>query len=221
MILLHSSPLINGYHFVFHLHLPVCIVAAPAVADSVANYRSSKVWLASLAALALFIGNFELTARCIRDVRTTSATTHSDYLLLNHRFALEDEPAGLRVGCARPVLGNIIPAFTQDRVYVGHWFMTPEYHDKAESYAQVVKALQSGDASAERVDPLRAFLNANHIRYLIVSANATDLAKTMLGAEVEKTIEAGAWGIVVRTETAGARGQGSGARTAKAEGGGQ
>jgi hypothetical protein len=41
VIVLHTSSLINGYHFVFHLHLPLCILAAPALREMIESLGSA------------------------------------------------------------------------------------------------------------------------------------------------------------------------------------
>ena len=123
VILMHASPLFNGYHFVFLLHLPVCLLAVPAL-DEVLQRRDSPRWLDQVTAALLLALVFQSAV----SVTWRSAKRALDHQLPETAMAaierLGREPPG-RVYTS-PYLGTIIPAYTSHRVYVGHWFLTPD-----------------------------------------------------------------------------------------------
>lgn len=119
------SPVINGYHFVYLLHIPVCIAAAPVLAERVSQGRLAAVVLCVL----LFASTVFSTVQAARDVGGLSEVPSEAMALIRD---LADEPPGNVL--APPEFGNIIPAFSTHRVWVGHWFMTPGFQSLAATY---------------------------------------------------------------------------------------
>lgn len=126
VVLLHTSPVINGYHFVFHLCLPVCLVAAPVVADVLAGRATPRSRVAAGALVAVLFAPALLVtaddvAENLRDGKVPGET-----LAIVERLAAE--PPG-RV-LAPAAMGNLIPARTPHRVVVGQWFLTPRFDER-------------------------------------------------------------------------------------------
>lgn len=126
VVLLHTSPVINGYHFVFHLCLPVCLVAAPVVAD-VLSRRSTPPLRAVAGGLSvlLFAPALLVTADDVAE-NLRDGKVPSETLAIVGRLA--SEPPG-RV-LAPAAMGNLIPARTPHRVVVGQWFLTPRFDER-------------------------------------------------------------------------------------------
>ena len=66
-----------------------------------------------------------------------------------------------------PVLGNALPAFTRQRVFVGHHFLTPDFAARANHQRRL---LNEPGREAE----LRALVDAQRISRLVVSASHAD-----------------------------------------------
>jgi hypothetical protein len=181
VVLLHTSPVLNGYHFVFHLHVPLCLAAAPALADATRRLRTrgaAGVLLAAALYGAAFQSAVAVTARSLRDVRDHRVWTAALDLIER----LGHHPAG-HVLTVAP-LGNFIPAYTAHRVYVGHWFLTPQYAARAQ---EVVEATAAG-ASAERLLDLVA---AQRIDYVVVATAAAGRVRDALGTRVREETTVG------------------------------
>jgi hypothetical protein len=172
---LHWLPILNGYKFVFLLPLPVCILAAPVARQLLGRMQGPGWWrrgLALIAGVALFGGAVLQTLDAARSVRRVSAVPSDAIEVVK---ALSREPDGNAI--VPPGLGNILPAFTSHRVWVGHWFLTPDFRVREEMYWQFT----SGRTAAAR---LRAVLRAQRIRYLVVFAGSSDFVVQQLGTEV-------------------------------------
>jgi hypothetical protein len=61
-----------------------------------------------------------------------------------------------------PDVGNLVPAFGPHRVYVGQWFMTPEYGARSQAWARLLD--QGGE------EDLRRVVAAERIDYVVVPA---------------------------------------------------
>ena len=72
---------------------------------------------------------------------------------------LSHKPAGNVL--APPDLGNILPAFTPDRVWVGHWFLTPDYAERSKLYTSLSR-------NPEQIEALENLLRQQQIRYLVL-----------------------------------------------------
>ena len=180
--LLHTSPLLNGYHFVFQLHLPVALAAAPAAAALAATRR--RLTVAALA-LGLFVSPLAITWEALADVRRESRVP-APWIEAVERLA--NEPAGNVL--APWQLGNLIPAYGPQRVFVGHWFLTPDYAERARRYAAVV-----GDPAEQPA--LRDLVDRERIRYLVASADSAPRLAAALGERVEGSERAGGIAILV------------------------
>jgi hypothetical protein len=135
--LLHSSPIVNGYKFLLYLHLPVCIVAASAVAAVVSGQRAGGVQKAAIV-LLLFASSIAVTG--------LSVLVAGDHAVPEPVARLVGRLARLPPGnvLAPPDIGNLVPAFGPHRVYVGQWFMTPAYTERSGDYEKMVQNPSSG-----------------------------------------------------------------------------
>ena len=145
IILMHSSPILNGYHFVFHLHLPVAILAAPSVARFMTDVggRPRLTPARGVAMAALFASAVLTTMNAIGDVGR-QPTLSGDFPQILEE--LGREPPGRVLAPAE--LGNLIPAYTPHRVWVGHWFLTPDYLQRKRRYEDAVAANDSASLLA-------------------------------------------------------------------------
>ena len=172
---LHWPPVLNGYKFVFLLPLPVCILAAPVAREWLGGLRGPG-WrpraLALVAGVALFGGAALQTLDALRSTRRVSAVPADAMELVE---ALSAEPAGNAL--VPSGLGNILPAFTPHRVWVGHWFLTPDFFVREQLYQRFTTNRGAGDQ-------LRAVLREERIRYLVVPAGRADFVVKQLGREV-------------------------------------
>jgi hypothetical protein len=78
-------------------------------------------------------------------------------------------------------LGNVIPAYGPHRVYVGHWFLTPDYTTRAQAYATLV------NTPGREVD-LMTLLSEERVRYLVTPAAAEERLTTALGVRVTRVL---------------------------------
>jgi hypothetical protein len=163
--LLHSSPVLNGAHFVAYLHLPVCLLAAPAL---------TSLWtlgprLPGVAvALALFASPLVLTVNAVR---------------VSAAFVLPDGFAEILADLSRLPPGNVlapsgagtlIPAYARHRVVAGHPFMTPDFSSRA---AFVDTLLAEGSP-----EQLRAAVLSEQIDYVVAPWDQAARAAVALGA---------------------------------------
>lgn len=193
VVFLHTSPMLNGYHFVFHLWPPLCLAAAPALARTLARVRAQRYGVAGALALLvlLFQSPFTLTAKCLDELETHRVRRSGLEML----HVLGTLPAGNVL--AAPDLGNYVPAYTDHRVYVGHWFLTPQYAERAEE----ALAILSGRATVEQ---LVGLLDGQRIRYLVAPAEWAPALATALGPRVSRTLGADEFAILVLDGPGGA-----------------
>lgn len=185
---LHSSPLLNGYHFLLYLHLPVCILAAPALARL---WRPSELaglarWAGAAAlAFVLFAAPLAVTTRAMDDVARYNLfpADEADVLL-----DLQRRPAGNALVHAR--LGNLVPAFTPHRVWLGHWFLTPDRKARATRYERCT----SDPAHAAE---LPALLAEQAIAYLVVPSASAERLAALLGGRVAERARHGELELLV------------------------
>lgn len=195
VVMLHQSPLVNGYHFVAYLHVPVCLAATPVVADAWARLRerrsTASVSLAVVVAVLLFQTPVTATVQAVR--AATASPVPQD--VIDVLATLRREPSGHVL--ADPVLGGWIPAWTDDRVYVGHWFLTPQYAARSD----LARAIVSGAAAP---DALRSVVATQRIRYVVAPRSASHALTGALGGRVERSHDVGAFSILtLRTARAG------------------
>jgi len=186
VVFLHASTLLNGYHFVFQLWPPLCLAAAPELMRTLARVRIQPAGLTrAVALLALvFQEPLTLTAKCIAEVQTHRI--RADGLeVLNILGTL---PAGNVLATAD--LGNYIPAYTDHRVYVGHWFLSPQYGQLAQNALAAV----SGRTTPEQ---LAALVDAERIQYIVAPASVAPALAAALGPRMGRTLSAGSFAILV------------------------
>lgn len=186
VVFLHTSPILNGYHFVFHLHVPLCLAAAGALVaawDALRARPGGQVALVGLA-VVLFQTPVSLTRKCVGEVETHRIRESSAQVLQ----LLATLPAGNVLSPAD--LGNYVPAYGPHRVFAGQWFLTPQYAQRA----QQALAVARGSTTAPE---LLALVDAQRLRYLVVGTAAAPALSTVLGARVERTLGAGDLSIIV------------------------
>ncbi len=186
VVFLHTSPVLNGYHFVFHLYPAVSVAAAPALVrtwDALWARPASRVGAIALVAL-LFHTPLTLTRKCVAEVETHRIRADSARVL--------DLLAGLPPGnvLSPADLGNFVPAYGPQRVYVGQWFLTPNYAQRA-NQALAVASGRIGTAE------LVALVDGQRIRYLVVAAQVAPALAGALGVRVQRTVPVGDWAVLV------------------------
>ncbi len=195
--LLASSTLLNGYHFVFGLQLPLCIAAAPAVAEVVARARARGLlgWApVGVAAVLLFASPLWITREALRDAREQNLIPASYVPVLAD---LRNTPPTNVL--APPELGNLIPALTPHRVWVGQWFMTPDYAARARWYTLMA---EEPEAQA-RI--LRVLVDEHRIGVVVLPAASAGKIAALLAPGVERVAGQGELAsIYLRTADSGA-----------------
>lgn len=144
VVFMHSSPLFNGHHYVFHLHLPVCVVAACAFESVYQLAKSStypRQFFAALLIAALFQSPLAVTFRAIKQVVNYQVPEPAMRVL----EYLSKLPRGTVY--TSPHLGTLVPAYTPHRTYLGHWFLTPDYAARQAKFNEMVEG---------RLDPSEA-----------------------------------------------------------------
>lgn len=175
VIFLHTSPILNGYKFAFLLHLPLCVLAAPVICALIQSRLLVKNRV-GIACWLVMIGMFGqvllVTVTSMADARTGQVIP-MDYAKIT--AVLSNKPAGHVL--APPELGNILPAFTPHRVWVGHWFLTPNFGEKAKFYYALFQQPQASSLLVTLVEQQR-------IRYLVVPSSHLDSVDTQFGFRV-------------------------------------
>jgi hypothetical protein len=176
--LLASSPVLNGYHFIFGLHLPLCLAAGPAVAAAAEGWRRRGVPGLARVAVAmtlLFASPVYLTLRALREARKRSVVPLSWVVTLGE---LRGAPATAVVAPAE--LGNLIPAVSAHRVWLGQWFMTPDFDARRRWYALLVERPEA------QAHVLRVLVSAHHIGALVVPAETAERIAALLAPRVDR-----------------------------------
>ncbi len=177
--LLHSSPWTRGYHFVFLLHLPLAVLAAPALDRLLEVFGNESAPISRQLGAALVVALTFQSAPAV--------TWRSTRLTLNRPFpvpvreALEvlarEPPAAVYTS---PYLGTLIPGNTPHRVVAGHWFLTPDHAEQRARYS----ALMAGEMAPEewledlRRQGVRYVLLPPRAAPAVVSATRTLAART-------------------------------------------
>ena len=188
VIALHSSPLLNGYHFVFYLHVPLCIVAAGSVARTFEVVRISKAQSIRAAGLltVLFASSLSVTILSAQEAYAQSRAP-ADYLRVVG-FLAGEAPGNV---VAPPEIGNLIPAYTDHRVFSGQWFLTPDFEARNQYYWMLIRE------PAARAAELREFLAEQNIGYLVVPANLEQGVRAALDGLVARSVPMGTLAILV------------------------
>jgi len=166
IMILHSSPIMNGYKFVMYLHIPMCITAAPALSNWLSEQKKNILgYIKSFIILILiFISAVFVTQESVKEVKAYGIP--SSWLLLIEK--MKDLPAGNVL--APMAISNVLPSFTPHRVFNGHWFMTPDSDLKARFYETIMQ-----NPSAYSLEIIN-LINTQKINYIIHPAkNASEL----------------------------------------------
>ena len=188
VVLLSSSPVLNGYKFAFHLFIPVCILAAPAATEVYQRFRSSGTVQKLIPAgiLGLVFGSCVMvTFESLVESRQVGVI-FEDQARLVRLLALK--PSG-NVLCP-DYLGNIIPAFTAHRVWVGHWFLTPRFLRRAGEYDRLTTSLAA-------LADLQRLLESQRIRYLILPDDRAEPLRASIGPRVRERVKVGSYELWV------------------------
>ncbi|PKL44117.1 MAG: hypothetical protein CVV42_19620 [Candidatus Riflebacteria bacterium HGW-Riflebacteria-2] len=180
-IMLHSSPLTSGYRFVFFLHLPVCIIAAGATRELFTHlYCVKKSFISTfLVAIILFSVPVAATYDSVLDAEKLNIV-HND--IMQTMATLAELPAGNVV--SPPSIGNMLPAFTSHRVWLGHWFLTPDYMARERTYNLIVSDVKNSGLLAEIVE-------AHKISYIVVPAAASPTVEKALAGRIARKLKHG------------------------------
>jgi hypothetical protein len=179
---LHAAPWLNGYHFVFHLHLPVCLAAAPVVAR-VLDAPGGRRRLRTVLVLLLLQTPLVATIQAVKDV--DAFRLPPAHVAIVARLA--ELPAGHVMADA--TIGRLVPAFAAHRVFVGHWFMTPDYAARRET----ARRLTQGAMAADEV---RAVLARDAIRWVVAPA---PMAAALAGGSGAHAVARGPDAVVLET----------------------
>ena len=184
VVLLSSSPLLNGYKFVFHLFIPVCILAGPVARNLYERFRRSQFgWkLGSACILGMAFGScVMLTFESLVQIRQVGFVPEVQLRLVR---LLASAPVG-NVLCPA-YLGNIIPAFTPQRVWVGHWFLTPRFLRRSSVYDELTTNLAA-------MTDLRKLIESQRIRYMILPDDRANLLRDAIGPRIRERFEVGGY----------------------------
>jgi hypothetical protein len=181
IVFLHSSPLFNGYHFVYLLPIPLCIVAAASVRKF---FESSRRWARIALALALFGAPFFIVIVSLKTAEEHSTTSADAMRLVATLGKLPDGNA-----MVPPPIGNIVPARTGHRVWLGHWFLTPNKRQREAIYHAIVND-PAGFPELEKL------LQQNQIRYFVVPSIRAKACSQRLGTHVESVTHQGLWTLL-------------------------
>jgi hypothetical protein len=176
VLALHWLPFLNGYKFVYLLPLPLCVLAAPALrawSSRAAGWGGRALAVATV--VALFAGSAVQTFDAVRSVPEVSAAPVE---LVEMVEVLSEQPTGNAL--VPSGLGNVLPAFSAHRVWIGHWFLTPDFFERE---AQLRRLLKD-----PRMQPqLELLLEEQAIRYLVThAARARSLARQLGDRVVER-----------------------------------
>lgn len=182
VVLLHTSPLLGGYHFVSHLHPPLCLAAASGLLPVSDRLRGRPVAWAALAIL-LFQTPLTLTWKCVREVQD-QRIPHATMRAVE---ALAPLPPGNVLSSSD--VGLYVPAYTPHRVFVGHWFLTPVEPKRASEAAAALSGLRSSQ--------LVQLVDAEHIRYVVAPSISAQLVGAALEGRIGRTLPAGQLTVLV------------------------
>jgi len=135
--LLHSSPWTSGYHFMYLLPLPVCLLAAPALDELLRVFEDEGAPPGRQFGAALVVALAFQSAPAVtwRTTRLALARAYPAPILAAAQ-ALAREPAAAVF--TSPHVGTVLPAYTAHRMVVGHWFLTPDYAARRDWYHAVM-----------------------------------------------------------------------------------
>jgi hypothetical protein len=153
---LHSSPVFNGYHFVFQLFLPLALLAAHLApedgpAGSAVVFAVTGVFLCVHPVLIVAVG----------EVRRRPTLATSDAACLSR---LDRLPRGVILAPER--LSLFIPAYTDHRTLWGHWFLSGGDAERTRART-LLQAAEEG-----HLDTLDSDAAGRAVRHVVVSSVA-------------------------------------------------
>jgi hypothetical protein len=179
--LLHSSPWTSGYHFMYLLPLPVCLLAAPALDELLRVFEDEGAPPGRQFGAALVVALAFQSAPAVtwRTTRLALARAYPAPILAAAQ-ALAREPAAAVF--TSPHVGTVLPAYTAHRMVVGHWFLTPDYAARRDWY----HAVMAGRVPAAEV---LAALEREAVRWVLLPPGGPAELQSALerAAEHEKT----------------------------------
>ncbi|HEY8493373.1 MAG TPA: hypothetical protein VIN04_05735, partial [Myxococcota bacterium] len=175
VVLLHGLPFLNGYKFVFLLPLPLCVLAAPVARELFGGPRLRAL----VAGIALFGGVALQTLEAWGDGKTSVLSAHAMELI----DALALRPAGNAL--VPPVIGAALPAYTPHRVWIGHWFLTPDVEERQRTLTRLM-----ADPAAAAAE-LRALCREQRLRYLAVFEPEREPVARALDGMIEERLSFG------------------------------
>jgi hypothetical protein len=143
VIFLHHSDIVNGYKFLFYLHIPVVILATPYFLHLLQNFSRLSYFLIFP---LLFNAPVFQTIEGIQEIKSREYISPAIYAEIKK---LQTIPKA-NIIAPTPV-DTMIPAFTPHNVFCGHWFLTPGYQEKGKLYSYLV------DHPQERVAIMKEF----------------------------------------------------------------
>lgn len=141
---LHTSTLLNGYHFAVALHVPLCILAAPSFVETWDRARTGNAAAIALCAVTLSAPLW-LTAESIAKLGEEQKVPIEFEAIVAE---LQPLPPGNVLSGEK--LGNVLPAYTPHRVFAGHHFLTPDLQQRG----ALVRDLMQGTLNADAVSAL-------------------------------------------------------------------
>lgn len=189
VVFLHSSPILNGYHYIPYLHFPLCLVAAGSFIHGLDRLKSRNVVMRDLAIVfycaVFFFSPLATTNQSILSIYKANARSKETFQVLDW---LRGKEAGNVLCSGR--LGLLVPVYTGHRVYVGHWFLSPEYREKDERFYKLVAT------AGIQPEELLKQIHQNKIDYFIVPTLAANSVVRVLGDLVSENITTGEMTII-------------------------
>lgn len=186
VVVLHALPGLNGYHFLFHLHMPLALLAAPAAAmvfDAAGPVRRAGL------ILALFMSSLVVTAEAAHEAMHGNLVPRS---WIEAARALATRPPGNVL--APPSVGALIPAWGPHRVWVGQWFLSPS----AQERTRIVEEMLEAPAAHEQA--IRMLVSRERIRYLVTPISRADDVAAVLGTTVIEREDVGELALLTLKE---------------------
>jgi hypothetical protein len=172
-LLLATSRVLNGYHFVSYLHVPLCLLAAGPFSDWLDDRRrrgtAGAAAAATLVGVLAFASPAWSTVEALKDAQREGVVPASAMEAVR---VLAQRPTG-GVLCP-PAIGNLVPAYSDHSVYVGQWFMTPDFPGRSDWYEALLRD------SATEAPRLLSLVQAGEVRYLLAPRRARESLATAL-----------------------------------------
>lgn len=188
VVLLHTSPIINGYHFVPYLHLPLSILAAtvmPGIWDRWWGGSGRRSLVAISMLVLLLASPILVTLESVRELGERNLVPEGFVEMTSMMAELPPSRA-----LVPPQMGLLVAAYTHHSVWAGHWFLTPDYWARVDQYAALV-------ADPGRLEDLLELLQVKRIRYLVVPAVVGDRINGALKGRVLQRLPRGELELMV------------------------